>query len=56
MKKRPAVRLLPAADAVELRLYNVGLGDCFLLAFPTADPAEPCYFVIDCGIAKNTPD
>jgi hypothetical protein len=52
MKKR----LFPAKDTVELRMYNVGLGDCFLLAFPTEDAKEPCYFVIDCGIAKNTPD
>lgn len=49
-------RLLPKSGTAELRLYNVGLGDCFLLAFPTDDPQRPCYFVIDCGIAKNTPD
>lgn len=56
MKKTQSERLFPAKDTVELRLYNVGLGDCFLLAFPTDDLKKPCYFVIDCGIAKNTPE
>ena len=47
-------RLIPNANTVVMRLYNVGLGDCFLLAFPTA--GDPTYMVIDCGIAKGTPD
>ena len=50
-------RLLPAPDEVRVRLYGQGLGDCFLLAFPRPnEPERPCYLVIDCGVAKSTPD
>ena len=50
-------RLLPAPGEIKMRLYGQGLGDCFLLAFPRQDePANPCYLVIDCGVAKSTPD
>ncbi|MGV3618139.1 MAG: MBL fold metallo-hydrolase [Fimbriimonas sp.] len=49
-------RLQPARDEVVVRLYNVGLGDCFLLAFPNPDASDATYVVIDCGIAKGTPD
>jgi len=31
-------------------MYRQGLGDCFLLAFPTNDPDKPHYVLIDCGI------
>lgn len=40
-------RLIPPADAVVVRMYRIGHGDCFLLACPTA--AEPVYVLIDCG-------
>lgn len=50
-------RLIPEAETAAIRCYGQGLGDCFLLAFPrAATPKEPCYVVIDCGIAKGTPD
>jgi len=50
-------RLLPGPGEVKMRLYGQGLGDCFLLAFPRAGrPQDPCYLVIDCGVAKSTPD
>ncbi|MFY9823041.1 MAG: MBL fold metallo-hydrolase [Thermoanaerobaculia bacterium] len=50
-------RLLPRPGEVKLRLYGQGLGDCFLLAFPRQEkPDDPCYLVIDCGVAKSTPD
>lgn len=50
-------RLLPRPGEVRMRLYGQGLGDCFLLAFPRRDePENPCYLVIDCGVAKSTPD
>jgi glyoxylase-like metal-dependent hydrolase (beta-lactamase superfamily II) len=50
-------RLLPREGEVRMRLYGQGLGDCFLLAFPRAGrPEDPCYLVIDCGVAKSTPD
>src|SRR5947208_16787863 len=50
-------RLRPGANSAAIRCYGQGLGDCFLLAFPRAEaPANPCYVVIDCGIARGTPD
>ncbi len=50
-------RLLPRLGEIKMRLYGQGLGDCFLLAFPRKDrPDNPCYLVIDCGVAKSTPD
>jgi ribonuclease BN (tRNA processing enzyme) len=52
-----ADRLRPAPDSVAIRCYNLGLGDCFLIAFPRPEqPEEPYYVVIDCGIARGTPD
>ena len=50
-------RLRPGANSAAIRCYGQGLGDCFLLAFPRPDsPRNPCYVVIDCGVAKGTPD
>lgn len=50
-------RLLPKKGEIKMRLYGQGLGDCFLLAFPReGKPENPCYLVIDCGVAKSTPD
>ncbi len=43
-------------SGVTVRMYRQGLGDCFLLAFPTADPEEPFYMMIDCGVVLGTPD
>ncbi|HEX9117912.1 MAG TPA: hypothetical protein VGA61_17725 [Anaerolineae bacterium] len=52
----PAVPILQApAGGVTVRMYRQGLGDCFLLAFPTADPAQSYYVMIDCGVVQNTP-
>ncbi len=42
-------RLLPPPDGVVVRMYRIGHGDCFLLAFPTENVAEPTYVLIDCG-------
>ncbi|MEP7011604.1 MAG: hypothetical protein ABJC13_14875 [Acidobacteriota bacterium] len=50
-------KLLPAEGEIKMRLYGQGLGDCFLLAFPRpGKPLDPCYLVIDCGVAMSTPD
>lgn len=50
-------RLRPQEGEVKMRLYGQGLGDCFLLAFPRrGEPENPCYLVIDCGVAMSTPD
>jgi len=36
-------------------MYRQGLGDCFLLAFPSPGN-DAVYMLIDCGILKGTPD
>jgi hypothetical protein len=48
-------RMTAPASGVKVRMYRQGLGDCFLLAFPTAG-ARPCYVLIDCGVLAGTPD
>lgn len=42
-------RLLPPPDGVTVRMYRIGHGDCFLLAFAGASPDKPVYVLIDCG-------
>jgi hypothetical protein len=44
------------ASGVTVRMYRQGLGDCFLLAFPTASPERPFYMMIDCGVVLGTPN
>jgi len=39
-------------SGVTVRMYRQGLGDCFLLAFPT-EVGQPFYMLIDCGIART---
>ena len=46
----PNKRLLPPPGEVIVRMYRQGLGDCFLLAFATENPADPRYVLIDCGV------
>ena len=48
-------RLLPPANSVTVRMYRIGHGDCFLLAFATADPNKPVYVLIDCGYKPGSP-
>src|SRR5437762_8180001 len=38
----------PAADAIRIRMYRVGFGDCFLLTLPTT--LGPRHILIDCGV------
>jgi len=51
-------RLLPPPGHVIVRLYRIGHGDCFLLAFPAAngDKASPVYVLIDCGFKPGSPN
>ncbi|MFH1342839.1 MAG: hypothetical protein ABIL01_16800 [Pseudomonadota bacterium] len=51
----PVSRLLPPANSVTVRMYRIGHGDCFLLAFATADPNKPLYVLIDCGYKPGSP-
>ena len=37
-----------APPAVRVRMYRVGLGDCFLLTFSTA-PGDAAHVLVDCG-------
>ena len=46
--------LTPPASGVTVRMYRQGLGDCFLLAFPTSSPGQACYVLIDCGVIPGT--
>jgi beta-lactamase superfamily II metal-dependent hydrolase len=40
---------MPASkDAIRIRMYRVGFGDCFLVTFPTAD--GPKHVLVDCGV------
>jgi hypothetical protein len=48
--------LIPPASGVTIRMYKQGLGDCFLLAFPTEQPGQAYYMLIDCGVVLGTPD
>ena len=42
-------RLLPAPGEAVVRMYRIGHGDCFLLAFEGDAPDKPVYVLIDCG-------
>ena len=42
------------ASGVTVRMYRQGLGDCFLLAFPTGQPGQAFYMLIDCGVIFGT--
>ncbi len=48
--------LKPPASGVTIRMYRQGLGDCFLLAFPTISPEQAFYMLIDCGVIPGTED
>ena len=39
---------------VTVRMYRQGLGDCFLLSFPTSSKNRPFYMMIDCGVILGT--
>ena len=43
------------AQRASVRMYRQGLGDCFLIAFPTAS-GKPFHMLIDCGVVLGTPD
>ena len=51
--RAPAARLVPPLDGVVVRMYRIGHGDCFLLAFPGG--GKPTYVLIDCGYKPGSP-
>ncbi len=44
-----AKRLLPPPGGAVVRMYRIGHGDCFLIAFDGDEIARPVYVLIDCG-------
>jgi glyoxylase-like metal-dependent hydrolase (beta-lactamase superfamily II) len=38
-------------DAIRVRMYRVGFGDCFLVSFPVGDGAR--HLLFDCGVHPN---
>jgi len=38
----------PASEAIRVRMYRVGFGDCFLVTLPTA--SGPRHILVDCGV------
>ena len=48
-KKTASTQLIPEPGTVVVRMYRIGHGDCFLLAFPGKVESKPVYVLIDCG-------
>ena len=48
-------RLLPPPGGAVVRMYRIGHGDCFLIAFAGEDPSRPSYVLIDCGYKPGSP-
>ncbi len=44
-----------SSQGVKVRMYRQGLGDCFLLTFPSTTE-RPFYMLIDCGVLLGTPE
>lgn len=55
--KNPAAagRLIPPPNGAAVRMYRIGHGDCFLLAFDGETPGQPVYVLIDCGYKPGSP-
>lgn len=51
----PVDRLLPPAEGATVRMYRIGHGDCFLIAFPGETGERPVYVLIDCGYKPGSP-
>jgi len=45
----------PPENAVAVRMYCQGLGDCFLLSFHGPSGADPAHVLIDCGVFQGAP-
>ena len=48
--------LRPPAGGAVVRMYRIGHGDCFLIAFAGQDKEKPAYVLIDCGYKPGSPD
>lgn len=47
--------LIPPPGGAAVRMYRVGHGDCFLIAFEGESPTTPSYVLIDCGYKPGSP-
>jgi hypothetical protein len=56
--KKTAPTMTAPDSGVKVRMYRQGLGDCFLLAFPSGASGRkaPRFVLIDCGVLLGTPD
>ncbi|MEY2497058.1 MAG: hypothetical protein QOD12_614 [Verrucomicrobiota bacterium] len=52
----PGKRLMPPPNGAVVRMYRIGHGDCFLIAFAGDKKDEPVYVLIDCGYKPGSPD
>lgn len=48
-------RLMPPPEGAVVRMYRIGHGDCFLIAFAGEKKDEPVYVLIDCGYKPGSP-
>ena len=46
--RRATTGVATATQDIQVRMYRVGFGDCFLLTLPTTD--GPRYVLVDCGV------
>jgi beta-lactamase superfamily II metal-dependent hydrolase len=61
-KSKPAISiplgdapLKPPPGGAAVRMYRIGHGDCFLIAFASENPDKPAYVLIDCGYKPGSP-
>src|SRR5262245_19307963 len=47
--------LRPPPGGAIVRMYRIGHGDCFLIAFAGSNPDKPAYVLIDCGYKPGSP-
>ncbi|MBR1230840.1 hypothetical protein [Bradyrhizobium sp. AUGA SZCCT0182] len=47
--------LKPPPGGAAVRMYRIGHGDCFLIAFAGDNPDKPAYVLIDCGYKPGSP-
>jgi hypothetical protein len=47
--------LIPPPGGAAVRMYRIGHGDCFLIAFDGESPEKPAYVLIDCGYKPGSP-
>ncbi|MER9567234.1 hypothetical protein [Mesorhizobium sp. M0571] len=48
-------KLKPPKGGGVVRMYRIGHGDCFLIAFAGEQPEKPAYVLIDCGYKPGSP-